>query len=58
MELGRQGLRVTLYERPWPCLKACRKTLPHGVAALDDIADCQMCRVRPAFRRRRRIGRG
>lgn len=40
MELGRQGLRVTLYERSrGPCLKACGEgLLPHGVAALHDIA--------------------
>jgi flavin-dependent dehydrogenase len=40
MELGRQGLRVTLYERSrGPCLKACGEgLLPHGVAALHAIA--------------------
>ena len=62
IELGRRGLRVTLYEQSrGPCFKACGEgLLPHGVAALDDIAGTarRAARARPAFRRRRRVGRG
>lgn len=38
--LGRQGVRVTLYERAWdPRLKPCGEgLLPHGVAALAELA--------------------